>query len=187
MHILGGKAKGRKILTLSTKECRPTLQIVRKSIFDILGTDVREARVLDLYSGTGSLGIEALSRGSQRATFVDESRRALEVLRKNVEELGFEERADLVEGDAVRTLLRLSKKGMSYHIVFADPPYDRNPISEILEAFRVSDVLRKGGFLIVEHSKHTELPFRIGRLVLWKAKQFGETRVSFYRKEKELS
>jgi 16S rRNA (guanine(966)-N(2))-methyltransferase RsmD len=187
VRILGGKAKGRKISTLSTKGSRPTLQVVRKSIFDVLGYDVQEAQVLDLYSGTGSLGLEALSRGGYEATFVDENQRALDVVRENAEELGFEEKIHLVKGDAARMLPKLARNGMSYHIVFADPPYQRSLTSEMIEAFGVSGIVRNGGSFIIEHSKHAELPDRIGRLVLWQRKDFGETRVSFYRKEKELS
>lgn len=187
MRILAGKAKGRKILTLATKEARPTLQIVRKSIFDIIAEDVPGAHVLDLYAGPGSLGLEALSRGSQKVTFVDENRRVLDKLTENIERLGFHEKTQLVNEDVVKTLFRLSRGGKKYDIVFVDPPYKSNLVSGMIEALEVCDILRNRGSLIIEHSKHIELPHRIGWLTLWKMREFGETRVSFYRRQEELS
>lgn len=187
MRILGGKAKGRKIPTLATKKTRPTLQIVRKSIFDTLGEEVKGAHILDLFAGAGSLGLEALSRGSQEVTFVDDNQGVLDKLGENAKLLGFKEMVNLVNADATKTLHSLWKNRVKYDIVFADPPYSSKFISKVVETFEVCDVIRNGGLLVIEHSKHTPLPHHIGLLILWKVKEFGETHVSFYRKQKERS
>lgn len=185
MKVLGGKAKGRKIATVRGRKTRPTLQSVKKSIFDTLGTEVVGAKVLDLFAGTGSLGVEALSRGSKEVTFVEVNRRVLDKLRENLSLLGFDKQSKLVNQDALRVVRRLWKEGIKYKIVFADPPYGNNLIFNIIEIFRVCDIFESGAFLVIEHSKKIDLPHQIGHLTLSNTKKFGETCVSLYRKEKE--
>lgn len=185
MRIIGGKAKGRRIVIPAGREIRPSLQIVRKSIFDSLGEEVKEARILDLFAGAGSLGLEALSRGSQEVTFVDKNRKVIKNLRENANLLGFHKQTRLVNADAIKSLHRLWKNGIEYDIVFADPPYTSNLVSKTVEALAVCDILRTGGVMIIEHPKHIDLPSKIGSLMLWKMKEFGETHVSFFRKHKE--
>jgi 16S rRNA (guanine(966)-N(2))-methyltransferase RsmD len=187
VRILGGKAKGRKILTSKGGRTRPTLQIARKSIFDILGEKVKDAVVLDLFAGSGSLGLEALSRGSQGVTFVDRSRKALQKVKENVDLLGLNGHVALKNGDGVKILHELHRNGKRYGVVFCDPPYGSELTARVTRALGVSNVLTNDGVLVLEHSKQTDLPETLGPLALWKMREFGGTRISFYRKQEESS
>ena len=187
MRILAGKARGRKIAAPTGRRTRPTLQVVRKSIFDTLGNRVAGARVLDLFSGAGTLGLESLSRGSKAATFVEVDVATIRILEKNVSELSFAEQCTLVHGDALTVLLSSCRKGVKYDIVFADPPYGSESAAQLIEAFRRCDILQPLGILVVEHAKPAAFPSQMGLLTLWKTREFGETRVSFYQKGKESS
>ena len=185
MRILGGKAKGRRILTLKGKRARPTLQIVRKSIFDILGDRVKDASVLDLFAGSGSLGLEALSRGSREVTFVDTNRDVLQKVKENVDLLRLDGRVSLRKRDAFRMLRALDRDGKNYDVVFVDPPYHSGLPVRVLEALETSNVLAPDGVLVLEHPIQTDLPEVMSRLSLWKAREFGGTRISFYQKQEE--
>ncbi len=185
MRIAGGKFKGRKIISPGGREARPTLQIARKSIFDTLGARVHGASVLDLFSGVGTLGLEALSRGARIATFVDVDQEILSRLRQNLDLLGLAEQALILHGTAAVVARHLARDGTTYDLIFLDPPYESEELATTLEALEDCHLLSDGGILVVEYSKQTRLPDRIGELLLWKNRQFGDTSISFYHKQKE--
>jgi 16S rRNA (guanine966-N2)-methyltransferase len=147
---------------------------VKESLFARLG-DVRGARVLDLFAGTGALAIEALSRGAARAVLVDLSARAVGVVRRNLAALGLEQRARLIRGDAVRSVRRLAGSE-HFDLVLLDPPYDSDRLEPSLRAIVESAVLAPGAVVVVETAKRHSLPPVFG-LTLLEARSYGDTRL----------
>ena len=177
MRIITGKFKGRTLAWVDEKGIRPATDHVRGSIFNMLQNrlDLREARVLDLFAGSGSLGFEALSRGASTAVFVDESPAALDLVEQNARKLGCLDECEILQDDAISFIDRPSGQ---YDLIFADPPYAYDRTPEIPGLVVDRKLLKSGGFLIMEHAKRTELPpspsYRVHA-----QKEFGNTRISF--------
>ena len=145
MRIISGQARGRKLATLEGENTRPTLDRTREALFNILQTRVRGAKVLDLFAGSGALGLEALSRGAQSAVFCDVSRQACAVIQKNIEALRAQDRSRLLCCDAMDALARLA--GESFDVVFLDPPYRKGLVDKALAGLVADDRLADGAFL----------------------------------------
>jgi 16S rRNA (guanine966-N2)-methyltransferase len=158
---------------------RPTPDRVREAVFSILSDRVVDARVLDLYAGSGSLGLESLSRGAESAVFVEASRPVAEVIRENIATVREEEAATVMVGDAREVLRRLEREGRLFDLVFLDPPYRDQVAVATLEA--LEGVLEPGGWAIVDHPAREGLPERVGqRLQQVKRRAWGEVAVAFY-------
>ena len=175
MRIIGGTFRGRLLTTGRGLSIRPATDRARQTIFDILThrIDFDGLTVLDLFSGTGSLGLESLSRGAAHATFVESSRVSMEVLRKNIRSLGCEVDCTLYESDVFRFLKSV---GRSYDLVFADPPYGLQGLDKIPQAIEVSPVLRHGSFMIMEHPTSVPIALSTERYHVT-TRQFGQTMV----------
>lgn len=182
MRITSGKFKSRIIK--SPRAIRPTLDNVRKAIFDILGRDLRGAKVLDLFAGSGALGLEALSRGANSCVFVDNSRSSTEAIKDNLDTLGFSSSKDVIvaASDAAKAITKLSKSGDKFDLVFLDPPYYGFWVKKTLFLLGSYDILTKSSVVITEHSKHDEVPSAVGELKLYRTVRYGDTCISFYRK-----
>lgn len=171
MKILAGIYKNRQLKTPKGEKTRPTASKVRGSVFDILQNQIQNTRFLDVFAGSGSMGIEALSRGAREATFIEKERSSAACIRANLEDLGLE--AKVYQKDAKIILKRLAKQKMQFEIIYMDPPYALN-IETFLEL--IPPLLAPDGILIVEQSKRTpsELPLfekikekRIGDTILY--------------------
>lgn len=156
LRITGGELRGRRLRTPGGG-ARPSADRVRESLFARLGS-LEGALVLDLYAGSGALGIEALSRGALGATFVERSRRGVAVLRGNVAALGLEDRAEVVPGDVVAAVSRLGSRGARYHLVLLDPPYASGEVARALEALRDAGILAPGAMLVIESGRRHPVP-----------------------------
>ena len=181
MRVIAGKFKGRVITCSKSASFRPTLDKVRESIFNVLGADIIDRRVLDLFCGSGSLGIEALSRGAMRVIFVDSDKKGLELARLNVSALGADHKAKFILQDAFEYLQRGGEFG--FDIVFADPPYDLMCGSRLSRLLLEEKVLRQGGIFILERFKK-DSPEAAGYRSA-KTLKFGQTEVDFYIREEE--
>jgi 16S rRNA (guanine966-N2)-methyltransferase len=185
VRVTGGAFKGRKLVAPEGAKTRPTAAKVREALFDILGPRVRGSAFLDLCSGTGAVGIEALSRGASRSVFVERSGRALAALRRNLEALGLAERSRILALSASRALALLSSSPEKFSLAYLDPPYSSEDRLAILQSLGDSDVWQPGAVLAVEHrSKETaEAP---EGFVLLKAYRYGDTGLSLFgRTERE--
>ncbi len=149
MRIISGKYKTRKIETLNSNDTRPTTDKVRENIFNILGTASGE--VLDLFAGSGALGIEALSRGAEGAIFIDGARDAIGVVRKNTK--GIEEHVEIFRNDYRRALKALAKREKQFDLIFLDPPYHKNIAPDALAMINELGILKEDGRIIVETHK----------------------------------
>lgn len=176
MRIIAGSAKGRRLHSPKSPLIRPVSDKVKEAIFNILGRRVDDSNVLDLFAGTGSVGLEALSRGALRCVFVESYPHALSLLQKNIGVCGFVDRAFIFRGKVPGVLNRLKKKG-AFGLVFVDPPYDRGLISPTLEAIVGYKLIDAQSCVIVEHSPR-EAPVGSG-LDVFDSRQYGQTLVSF--------
>lgn len=158
IRITGGSAKGRSLRSPKGQDVRPTGARVRQAVFDVLGARVKGARVLDLFAGAGTLGLEALSRGAAFALFVDRSAREAALVRENVALLGLSDRARVVHMDALRFLARGAPQGGPCDVVFVDPPYRAGPLSALLPALFGTDIIAPSGLAVVEHPRQAAPP-----------------------------
>ena len=176
MRVVAGSFKGRRLQAPRGVRTRPTSDRVREAVFSLLG-DVGSARALDLYAGSGALGIEALSRGAASVTFVDQQPRGLAILRQNLDALGFKERAHIVRGDVVRWLESSPEAVRTARFVFLDPPYDDVVLDRALQAL---DRQPTEGIVLAEHSRRQQPP-ALSRLRVDRQRRYGDTMVTVYR------
>jgi 16S rRNA (guanine966-N2)-methyltransferase len=175
LRVSGGEARGRRLK--APKNIRPTQGMVKQAIFNMVGPSIEGAEVLDLFAGSGSLGIEALSRGAASVTFVDQQPRGLAILRQNLDALGFKERARIVRGDVVRWLEASPDAVKAARFVFLDPPYDDVVLDRALKALdrEVDDAT-----VLAEHSRRQQPP-ALSRLLVDRQRRYGDTMVTVYR------
>ncbi|MBN2033686.1 MAG: 16S rRNA (guanine(966)-N(2))-methyltransferase RsmD [Deltaproteobacteria bacterium] len=188
MRITGGRVRGRRLATFRGLEIRPTSDLVREAIFNLLGRQsLLGMRVLDLFAGTGSLGIEALSRGADHAVFVDCSRKAIEIIKKNLrlcdlQDLGVTLRKDLTEGLPGHHPLFAGR----YDLVFLDPPYGRGLILPLLNEMERENRFGAASLVVAQTEKSTEVPQATGNLRIAKVKTYGATRITLLEKEEDI-
>jgi 16S rRNA (guanine966-N2)-methyltransferase len=175
-RVLGGSIRGKKIEGPRGLEFRPTMAQVKQFIFTILSERVENARILDLFSGTGSLGIEAISRGAGSITFVDSSDDAVRILSRNLKTCGFETFSRVEKRDVFRFLERNEEP---FDLIFADPPFKNDLRQKIVEGVDQSTSLKPEGLLILEHEIHDQ-DTGTHRLKLLRQKRFGHCMVSIY-------
>lgn len=180
MRVITGTARGRKLGQLQGMDTRPTTDQVKESIFNIIQFDIEGRRVLDLFAGTGQLGIEALSRGGAGCTFVDQRRDAAALVRSNLKLCRLSDRARVVQGEALSFLASDRER---YHLVFLDPPYQTELLENALKKIAEIDILMENGIIICESPADKVLPelpqpYRKGREY-----RYGKIKVTVYRKE----
>ncbi len=176
MRIISGSLKGRRLEGPRGGGLRPTSDALRETLFNILGASVREAAVLDAFAGTGALGLEALSRGAARATFVESDRRAVAVLKENIRRCGVVGACTVLAGDVLRVLPALDA---SFALVLLDPPYDVGDIEAALRA--AARTVAPGGCLVLEHSRRRDTPPEAAPLQRTRVVVAGDSALSFYR------
>lgn len=179
MRIISGSARGTILLSPAGEEIRPTSDRAKETLFNIVMPKVRDAKVLDLYSGSGALGLEALSRGAQQAVFVDASAVSLNLARKNAMKTRLQERSIFFQGKIPEELGKVPKG--PYDLIFADPPYEQGYAQLLLEKIVKEKFLSVDGWMILEHEKSEILPELILPLVRFREKQIGKAKFSFYK------
>jgi 16S rRNA (guanine966-N2)-methyltransferase len=175
LRVAGGDARGRRLKT--PKGIRPTQGMVKQAIFNLVGPGIADAHVLDLFAGSGALGIEALSRGAASVTFVDREPRGLAILRQNLDALDLKARARVVRGDVVRWLEGAPDEIKQAAFVFMDPPYDDTVLDR---ALKVLDREGSEATVVVEHSRRHEPP-ELARLHVDRQRRYGDTMVTVLR------
>lgn len=175
MRVITGSARGRSLRTLEGMDVRPTTDRVKEGMFSSVQFELEGARVLDLFAGSGQLGIEALSRGARSCTFVDAAKRSCDIVRDNLRTTGLEAAAQVSCMDFASFL---SSCGDSFDLVLLDPPYGQKQLPKALALLQ--DRLSPGGRILCEHSREEELPEEAGSLVRGKVYRYGRTRVTAY-------
>ena len=178
MRIITGKYKGRAIKM--PKGIRPSQNKVRKALFDILG-DIKGFSFLELFAGSGAIGIEALSRGARDLTLVENERNCLLAIKNNIESLKLQNYT-IYPTEALQAVEALHKKRKEFDIIFFDPPYYEGLSKKTLQMLAAYDILAPNGFIAAQHFKKDNLPDAVGDLILFKQSYYGDTVLSFYRK-----
>lgn len=184
MRVIAGSAGGLRLQAVKGMATRPTADRIKESLFSILGPYISGSRVLDLYAGSGSLGIEALSRGARHAVFVDRAPSCIQVIRANLEHTGFTDQAEIVRGDALATVRRLAADGCRFDLIFADPPYEQGLAARTLLQLAQVDLLAPSGWIVIEHSAKEEMQDAAQNVSLVRRREYGDTCISLYEREK---
>lgn len=185
MRVIAGEHRGRRLTAVPGKGTRPTTDKVKESIFNMIGPYFDGGWALDLYAGTGSLGIEALSRGAERAVFVERDARAFSVVQQNVSACRLDNQAELYKNDANRALRVLAKRGLAFDLVFLDPPYAHQNITGEMELMQELKLLADGAWIVAEHDVDITLPEAVGHCVQHRAAIYGDTAVTLFSFEEE--
>lgn len=180
MRMIAGEARGRTIVAPRGQDTRPTQDYVRESLFNILRETVVEARVLDLFAGSGALALEAVSRGAAEATLVDSASEAAQCIRKNMETLRFQERTRFLQADWRQALERLSREGRAYTLVFLDPPYRMTGTGSVCARLAYLGLLETDALVVIEHRRE-HVPTPDARFMETDARRYGDTAIHFYR------
>ena len=181
MRVIGGIKGSRKLKSVKSKSTRPTMDRVRESIFNILGEKVVDSKFLDLFAGSGGIGIEALRRGAKEVFFVENNYKAAKVLKENLANLGFEGESKILKMDFERAVKSMAREGEKFDIVYIDPPYASELSVVSLRLLSVLDILEKDGFILSENFHKDKLDKRFGKLELFRVKKIGDTCVSFFK------
>jgi 16S rRNA (guanine(966)-N(2))-methyltransferase RsmD len=180
MRVIGGRYGGRTLRSAEGLAVRPTSDRLRETLFNILAPGIAGKQFLDLCAGSGAVGIEAVSRGASHTTFVERSRRACSVIRRNIEALGIEDMITIVNRDAVGALRRLAAESRVFDLVFVDPPYDAKVRSEMMDSLGLGLVLAQQAIVVVEHRAKTPPQSEFGRIRVYRSLKQGESALTFY-------
>ena len=180
MRVISGVARGVSLKTPDGMATRPTSDRVKEALFSIIQFNIRGMNVLDLFGGTGQLGIEALSRGAKKATFIDEREDACKIIRENLRRTHFEEHACVIRSDYTSFLKRCSEK---YGIIFLDPPYAEVFLENSLKMITEIDILQSGGIIVAERPLGKDLSWEFEGFTRSRDYKYGNTLLTLYRKD----
>jgi 16S rRNA (guanine966-N2)-methyltransferase len=163
-------------------DTRPTTDRVKENLFNILSPYIEGSKVLDLFAGSGSLGIEALSRAAEFAVFCDQNEKSIEIIKSNLEHTKFTEKSQVILGEAQLILKKLSQQGEKFDIIFLDPPYKRGIVPRILNYLEEFGILEERFIIAVETDIEDELPEKTGTIIVSKQQVYGKTKLTFYKR-----
>ncbi|MDX5683031.1 16S rRNA (guanine(966)-N(2))-methyltransferase RsmD [Clostridioides difficile] len=183
MRVISGKARGLKLNTPKNEDVRPTTDRVKESPFNMINSYIMESEVLDLFAGTGSLGIECLSRGAKSCTFVDISKESIDIVKSNIKKARVESESIILNLDFKTAIDKLKLQNSKFDIIFMDPPYYKNMFIEAIEKIDNSNLLNEDGIIVVEHDTNDLFPDKICKLEKTRDKKYGNTTLTFYKME----
>ena len=182
MRIITGKARGLHLNVPKNYDVRPTADRVKESLFNIIGSKVVDAAVLDLFAGSGNLGLESWSRGARFVQFVDNSRTSLKLTGSNIQKCRAQADCKMLKHDAEAAVDLFYKQGQRFDLIFVDPPYNKGFVQKILGKLADCPLLTEDGWLIAEHSMHDEIAAAVPEgFVIFRSQQYGETVLSFIK------
>lgn len=179
MKIIAGDAKNKKIKSRKGTDTRPTLGSMKESLFSIIAPYVPDSIFLDLFSGSGSISLEALSRGAKRAVMIEKDTEALKYIIENVNALGYEDRCRAYKNDVLRAVEILGRKGEKFDIIFMDPPYKEEVCTKVIKAIEKNKILADGGLIISEHHVFEKLEDEIGEFKKADERKYGKKCITF--------
>lgn len=181
MRVISGSARGTHLKTLEGLNTRPTTDRIKESMFNLIQTYIYDKNILDLFSGSGSLGIEALSRGGNSAVFVEKHRKAVKVIEDNLTKTRLLEKATIMNNDVQDAISRLSKSNKKFDLIILDPPYSKDFILPVLKSLLEGQLVEKEGIIVIEHEKSDILDENLFGFQCIKTKQYGITSISIYK------
>ena len=174
LRVISGTARGKRLLSAEGYDVRPTLDRVKESVFNMIAFELLEASVLDLFSGSGALGIEALSRGAKKCVFIDNSAKSISVTKENLNATRLSDKAVVINSDSVDFLNKTDKK---FDIIFIDPPYSSELYERSLGAIKENKILTPSGFIVLEHDIETTPVFNMCGFKIIKEKKYGRVKI----------
>ena len=182
MRIIAGEYGGRPLASLPGTNTRPTGDKLKETLFNLIGPYFRGGKVLDLYAGSGALGIEAVSRGMDEAVLVDRNRTATEVIQKNIQMTKEESKFEVMKTTADAALSQLGTRHEKFKLVFLDPPYEKQTIEQDIEQLVRLELIDKVALIVCETAKKVTLPQTIGEVEIWQERTYGKTKFTIYQK-----
>lgn len=183
MRIISGELKGRRLMTPSDNRVRPTTDKVKEAVFSMIAGYLYESIVIDLFSGTGSLGLEAISRGANKVYFVDSDRRSISIIRENINHCKVEDRTVVLHADYASAISKIDDKA---DVIILDPPYSSGYITKSIKIIQEQGLLAEDGIIVAEHAVTEELPEEISGLQIYKFKKYGKINISIYKVQEAL-
>lgn len=187
MRVISGTARGRTLKAVPGMSTRPTTDKVKEALFSMIGPYFEGGTALDLFAGSGGLGIEALSRGMEKAVFIDLEYKSIETIKNNLKTAGVEDRAEVYKNDAERALKVLSKRGVLFDLVFLDPPYRLKTGQKLMEQMDQLRLLTDQATIVLEYESSYEYPESFGNFSLVRKSVYGETALSIYEFNQEFT
>lgn len=186
MRVIAGYARGKRLKAPSGLHTRPITDMIKEALFNVWGPAIAGAKVLDLFAGSGSVGIEALSRGAAQAAFVDNDKKAIKTINENLQNCGFEEGYELYHNDVFRVLTILSRNRRSFDYIYVDPPFTDDPIfDKVMVALGTAGILEKDGVMVIRTRKQRTLSSACGQLIKYREKNYGESTLHYYHCKEE--
>ncbi|RQD77839.1 MAG: 16S rRNA (guanine(966)-N(2))-methyltransferase RsmD [Candidatus Syntrophonatronum acetioxidans] len=182
MRVITGKARGRKLKDCPRKEVRPTSQRAKEGIFNKIGPFLEGKVFLDLFAGSGNIGIEAISRGAELCIFIEKNSECVKIIYENLKNTGLNDFARVYRMDVRKGLKEVHKEKILLDYIFMDPPYFKNFYVPVIEKINNYSLLKEKGILVVEHYKSIDLPEKINSLVKGEVKKYGDSWVTYYFK-----
>ncbi|WP_078547345.1 16S rRNA (guanine(966)-N(2))-methyltransferase RsmD [Litchfieldia alkalitelluris] len=185
MRVISGTCKGRPLKAVPGTTTRPTTDKVKEAIFNMIGPFFDGGEALDLFGGSGGLGIEALSRGIDKVIFVDKEFKAIQTIKENISNCGFTDRVEIYRNDANRALKAIIKREIRFDYIFLDPPYNNNQLKALIAMIADYHLLSENGYIVAEHDHEMNLPEVIGNLSIIKKEKYGITAITVYQTQGE--
>jgi len=184
MRVISGTARGKKLSSLEGLETRPTLDRVKEALFNIIQFDLKDAKILDLFSGSGALAIEALSRGATEAVLCDNSNKAIQIINRNLKDTRLEEKAKVINKDYLTVIKQLHNGSKKFNIIFLDPPYKTNHVIIAIEQILQYNLLEEDGIIIVETDDKNRIEEikKNKNIEVYDTRKYGTVLIIFIRK-----
>ncbi len=180
MKVISGTLKGRKIEGYNIDGTRPTMDRVKESLFGMIQDNLKESIFLDLFAGSGQIGIEAISNGSKKCYFIDNNKEVINILNKNITNLNIKDKSQIILSDWKKSLNNFHDKNIKFDLIFVDPPYDYDVYVKILEKVSTLNLLNDNGLIILEHH-NLKLNKTYNNLSLYKERNYGNKTISIYK------
>lgn len=185
MRVITGSARGHLLKAPKGENTRPTSDKIKESLFNIIGYIDEESGVLDLFSGSGGVGIEFLSRGAKSCYFIDENAESIKIIKQNLEKTKLIDKGMVIKNNVNKAIKTLALRNAKFDYIFLDPPYDKDYVVKTLEQISEMKLLKNDGEIIIEHEKRLELLDSYKNLIKTDYRKYGDTCISFYKIEEE--
>ncbi len=186
MRVIAGKAKGKLLIAPEGMDTRPIMAKMKEALFSMWQFRLIDRTFLDLFAGSGSMGIEALSRGASKAVFVEKSKKAIDVIKTNLKNCGFHEEAVVYQDDVFDRVNYFKNTKQKFDLIYMDPPFTVDEIFDpVLECVASADILEEDGILAIRTKKERELQDEVGKLIKFKKKTYGKSTIHFYQNVEE--
>jgi 16S rRNA (guanine(966)-N(2))-methyltransferase RsmD len=187
VRVISGTARGKRLKAPRGMDTRPITDMIKEALFNVIGNKIIAATLLDLFAGSGSVGIEALSRGAQMVIFIDNNINSVQTIRENLSNCGFKENFELYRNDVFRAIAILDQRKIKFDYIYADPPFTVQSIfSPLLKAIDQSSLLASEGILIIRSPRKMNLTAKLSRLQEYRFDNYGESTLHYYRLNKEV-